>query len=106
MCGMLKFVRFASLFIYAMTRFLFLLYCLLSFLLYPLKYTLQQIYVVSRFASDSTFSIATYSEKLSSLAVGCGPTSQQDLKLQGTKTRDVVFGMTSVIFSAETQVTL
>ena len=34
----------------------------------------QQIYVVSRFVSSSTFSITPYSEKLSSPAVACGPT--------------------------------
>ena len=33
----------------------------------------QQICVASRFVSGSTFSITPYSEKLSSLAVACGP---------------------------------
>ena len=34
----------------------------------------QQIYVVSRFVSSSTFSITPYNEKLSSPAIACGPT--------------------------------
>ena len=44
----------------------------------------QQIYVVSRFFCRSSFSLTQHSEKLSSLAVACGPFIPQDLKLQDT----------------------
>ena len=63
-------IHVASLFIYAAPRFSFLLYCLLSFMLYLHKFMLHQH---NKFMLYQDF-ITPYSEKLSSPAVAWGPT--------------------------------
>ena len=82
-------------------QFSFLLYFLLSFMLYQHKYMLHQKnkFMLHQDLSEFYFFNHIYSEKLSSLAVACGPTTLQDLKLQVIATRNgVVFANHLSIF--------
>ena len=61
--------------------------------------TQQIYYVASRNVNGPTFSITPCSEKLSSLAVACGPTTLQVLKLRDIETHNgVVAGNGLIIF--------
>ena len=83
-CCLIIDVLYVKICTYCITIHLCYICVALSFLIFVVSTQIcvvstQQIYVVSKFVDRSTFSITPCSEKLSSLAVACGPTTYRIL---------------------------
>ena len=104
-CCLIIEVLYVKICTYCVTIHLCYICVVLSFLSFVVS---TQIYVASRFVDCSTFSITPWCAKFSSLAVACGCTTLQDIKLRGTKTwNGVVFvNRLFISFHTYTQVAL